>query len=162
MIKPAIVTALNAQIQHELSSAHAYQALSVYFGHQNLHGFEAFMAQQSSEERMHAERFIRHLADRGGLADIGATPAPPSDFASAAAAAAAVRDLERATTEKIYRLFDLARTEHDCALEILLHWYIAEQVEEEQWSGELSALMGQFNGHPGQLFMLDHQWGQTR
>jgi len=71
-----------------------------------------------------------------------------------------VRDWERTTTDKIHQLFDLARRENDYALEVLLHWYIAEQVEEEQWSGELAALTGQFHKRPEQLFMLDHQWAK--
>ena len=160
MLKPSILTALNAQIQHELSNAHAYQAASLYFGQLNLRGLEAFMKRQAAEERMHAEKFIRHLAARGGQADLGATPAPRGYFASALEAVTAVRDWERTTTERIHQLFDLARQERDYALEVLLHWYIAEQVEEEQWSGELAALTAQFHDRPGQLFMLDHQWGK--
>ena len=60
----------------------------------------------------------------------------------------------------VHRLFELARKEGDWALEVLLHWYIAEQVEEEQWADELTALMEQFHEHPGQVFMVDHQWGK--
>jgi ferritin len=160
VIKPAILTALNAQIQHELSAAHAYRAVAHYFGLLNLRGLEAFMTRQAGEERMHAEKFIRHLAARGGQADLGALPAPQAAFASALEATRAIRDWERVTTEKIHRLFDLARREGDYALEVLLHWFVAEQVEEEQWSGELSALTGQLHERPGDLFMLDHQWGQ--
>ena len=160
MIKPVIVNALNAQIQNEMSNAHAYQAVAVFFGHLNLHGFEAFMARQSAEERNHAERFLRHLAARGVRAELGAIPAPKGEFASALEACHAVRDWERTTTDQIHKLFDLARREGDVALEILLHWFIAEQVEEEQWSGELSELAGWFHERPGQLFMLDHHWAK--
>jgi len=158
VIKPAILAALNAQIQHELGNAHSYQSVSMYFGHLNLHGLEAFMARQAGEERQHAQKFMRHLAARGGLADLGALPEPKGSFASALEAVIAVRDWERATTDKIHQLFDLARQQNDYALEVLLHWFITEQVEEEQWSGELAALVGQFHDRPGQLFMLDHQW----
>lgn len=160
MLKPAILTALNAQIQYELGNAHAYEAVALYFGLQNLHGFESYMRRQALEERAHAARFLRHLAARGGQADLGVIPAPKAHFASALEALTAVHDWERATTQKIHQLFDLARGERDYALEVLLHWYIAEQVEEEQWSGELAALAGQFHDRPGQLFMLDHQWGK--
>ena len=71
-----------------------------------------------------------------------------------------MRDLERATTETIHRLYELARTENDYALEVRLHWFITEQIEEEKWSSELASLMQQFHEHPGQVFMLDHQWGK--
>ena len=160
MIKPSVLTALNAQIQHELGNAHAYRTVALYFGHVNLRGLESFMARQATEERMHAERFIHHLAARGGQADLGAMPATKADFASVLDAVHAVRDWERTTTDKIHRLFDLARRESDYALEVLLHWFIAEQVEEEQWSGELAALAGQLSERPGELFLLDHQWSK--
>jgi ferritin len=80
-------------------------------------------------------------------------PAPKGDFTSPLDAANAVRDQERATTEMIHRLYELARKEGDYALEVLLHWYITEQVEEEKWSGELAALMEQFQERPGEVFM---------
>ena len=160
MIKTLVLTAINKQIQHEQSNAHAYQAVSLYFGRLNLHGLEAFMAQQAGDERMHAEKLIRHVADRGGQVALTSLPDPKGEFASALEAVKSVRDLERATTEMVHRLFELARKEGDSALEVLLQWYITEQVEEEKWSDELMTLMEQFHDHPGQVFMLDHQWGK--
>lgn len=160
VIKPPILAALNKQIQHEQTNAHTYQAVSLYFGRLNLHGLEAFMAQQVEDERMHAEKFIRHAADRSGQVKLADIPAPKVDFASPLEAVECVRDLEQTTTAMIYHLFELARNEGDHALETLLHWFIDEQVEEEKWSSELVVLMQQFHEHPGQVFMLDHQWGK--
>jgi ferritin len=160
MIKTPILAALNKQVQLEQSNAHAYEAMALYFDGINLHGLEAFMVQQAAEERTHAGKFIAHIRDRGGPAEFLSIPAPKSIFESPLEAARSVRDQERATTEAIHRLYELARKENDYPLEILLHWFITEQVEEERWSGELLALMEQFHAHPGQLFMLDHQWGK--
>jgi ferritin len=160
MIKPNVLIALNKQIQHEQNNAHAYRAVSLYFGRINLHGIEAFMAKQVHDERMHAEKLIEHVRDRGGHVELGAMSAPWPNFESPLEAVKFVRDLERATTETIHGLYELARKEGDYALEVRLHWFITEQVEEEQWSGELAALMQQFYEHPGQVFMLDHQWGE--
>lgn len=162
MIKDAVLTALNRQIQHEQGNAHAYQAVSLYFGHLNLHSLELFMARQAREERMHARKLIRHVTDRGGQATLGAIAAPRCEFTSPLDAANAVRDLERATTESIHRLYELARKEGDHALEVLLQWYVTEQVEEEQWSGELATLMQQFHEDPGQVFALDRHWSERR
>ena len=161
MIKPNILSALNKQIQHEQSNAHAYEAVSLYFGRLNLHGLETFMAHQAEDERMHAERLIEHVKDRGGQVELLAIPAPRTEFASPLEAVNSVRDLERATTETIHRLFELARKESDHALEVRLHWFITEQVEEEKWSSELAALMQQFHEHLEQVFMLDHQCGAS-
>lgn len=160
MIKAAILAALNKQIQHEQSNAHAYQAVSLYFGRLNLHGFEAFMARQTRDERMHARKLIQHVADRAGKVELLSIPAPAANFESPFEAVKFVRDLERATTEMIHRLYELACKESDHALAMLLHWYITEQVEEEQWSTELAEVVEQVKDRPGQLFMLDHQWGK--
>ena len=158
MIKTPILAALNKQIQHEQSNAHAYQAVSLYFERLNLRGLQAFMARQARDERQHAQKLIRHVANRGGQVEFLSIAAPKGNFESPLEAVKSVRDLERATTETIHNLFDLARKEGDHALEVLLHWFITEQVEEEQWADELTAQMQQFHAHPGQVFMLDHQW----
>ena len=42
MIKNAILTALNRQIQHEQGNARAYEAVSLYFGRVNLHSLASF------------------------------------------------------------------------------------------------------------------------
>jgi ferritin len=160
MIKESVLAAVNKQIQHEQNNAHAYQAVSLYFGTLNLHGIEAFMAKQVADERGHAGKFIEHLVDRSGKVELGAIAAPKNTFGSPLEAIKFVRDLERHTTETIHRLCELARKEGDWALEVLLQWFVNEQVEEEQWADELFALMEQFHGNPGQLFMLDHQWGK--
>jgi ferritin len=160
MIKTPVLAALNKQIQHEQANARAYQAVSLYFGRHNLRGLEAFMAKQAREEEVHADKLISHVADRGGHVELAALPAPKVTFDSPSEAIESVRDLERGTTEMIHRLYELARKEGDYALEVLLHWFVTEQVEEEQWSEELMAQMQQFHDRPGQLFMLDHQWGK--
>ena len=159
MIKPLVLAALLKQIQHEQSNAQAYRAVALYFGGLSLRGLEAFMSRQAREERGHAERLIAHAVDRGGQVELGAIPAYRSDFASPLEAARAVRDMERKTTESIHRLYELARKEGDHALEVRLHWFITEQVEEEAWSDELMATMERVHDQPGQLSMLDHQWG---
>jgi len=160
MLKAKVLAALNKQIAHEFSNAHSYQAVSLYFAGLNLHGLEAFMAKQVSDEREHAHKFIAHVVDRGGKVELEAIPAPKINFKSPLEAARHVAELEKATTGTIHKLFELAEQDKDAALQVCLHWFINEQVEEEQWSTELLELMTQFSEHPGQLFMLDHQWGK--
>jgi ferritin len=160
MITTSLLAAVNQQILHEQSNAHAYQAVSLYFGRVNLHGLEAFMAQQVVEERMHASKLIQHVNDRGGRVELGAIPAPKADFVSPLEAAESVQALERTTTETINQLYEMACNEGDYALQVLLHGYITEQVEEEKWSQQLTTLIKQFYDQPGPLLMFDHQWGK--
>jgi ferritin len=160
MIKPALAAAINKQIQHEQSNSHTYLGVALYFNTLHLHGLEAFMAKQAADERGHAERFIKHLQDRGGKIELGTLAAPKSDFANPLEAAKTVLELERATTALIHKLYELAGQEKDLALQATLQWFITEQIEEEQVSEELFELTSRFHEHPGQMFMLDHQWGK--
>ena len=115
-MKPSILAAVNQQIQQEQGNARAYAAISLYFGRVRLHGLEAFMARQDEEERMHAAKFIRHVADRGGDVELGALPAARSSFTSPLEAVVFAQEMERTTTTMIYRLYELARKEGT------LHW----------------------------------------
>ncbi len=160
MIKKNIADALNLQIQHEQNNAQRYQAVALYFESLNLHGLSAWLNQQAGDERGHADKFIKHMVDRGGVVKLGALAAPQSTFEHPLEAIQNVQAVERATTALIDKLMTLARKEGDYALEVLLHWFIGEQVEEEQWTTELTAEMEQFYKKPGQLYMLDHQWGK--
>jgi ferritin len=160
MIKKNVLEALNKQIQHEQQNAHSYQAVALYFEGLNLHGLAAWLTKQVADERGHADKFIAHVVARGGAVQLGALAAPKGEFASPLEAIQAVRALEQATTALIYKLADLAQKEGDHALAVELHWFITEQVEEEEWATELLAQMEQFYKSPGQLYMLDHHWGK--
>jgi ferritin len=120
----------------------------------------AWFSKQAADERGHAEKFIRHLAERGGAVELGAIAAPKAKFAHPLEAVQSAQALERATTALIHKLVAAARQENDYALEVQLHWFVTEQVEEEQWVAELVAQMEQFHEKPGQLYMLDHHWGK--
>jgi ferritin len=122
MITNSLLAAVNQQILHEQSNAHAYQAVSLYFGRVNLHGLEAFMAQQVVEERMHASKLIQHVNDRGGRVELGAIPAPKADFVSPLEAAESVQALERTTTETINQLYEMACNEDWRRLNLCRPW----------------------------------------
>lgn len=158
-IAETILHALNQQVQHEQSNAHAYHAVSLYFRREDLRGLEAYMARQAEEERAHAEKFIQHVSDRGGRVELGTINAPNADFGSALDAARHVRHLEIKTSQTIHRLYEHACNESDYALQVLLHGFITEQVEEEKWSQELMVGLQRFHEHPDQLLLLDQQWG---
>ena len=160
MIKKNVLEALNKQIQHEQQNAHSYLAIALYFEALNLHGLAAWLNKQVADERGHGDKFIAHVVARGGTVQLGALAAPKAEFASPLEAIQAVRALEQATTALIHKLADLAQKESDHALAVTMHWFITEQVEEEEWATELTAQMEQFYKSAGQLYMLDHHWGK--
>jgi ferritin len=132
-----VVAELNRQTNQELQAAHSYRALSVWCADQNYHGFAVWFAKQSAEESEHAEKIIAHQIDRRVLPELGAIAAPKSDFKSLMDAAKHAQTLERANTQGIHAVFEAALAAKDYPAQVLMHWFINEQVEEERWSTEM-------------------------
>lgn len=133
----AVLTELNRQLNHELTAAHAYLALSTWCHTQSLKGFASFFARQAGEEREHAERMIRHVLERGASPGIGAIAAPATQFNSLAEVAGHARRMELANTQGIHAAYAAAVEAKDYATQVFLHWFISEQVEEEAWTAEM-------------------------
>jgi ferritin len=156
----AILSALNQQILHQQTMAHAYHAISLYFGRVQLPGLGAFMERQMRQERRQARKLIRQVANLGEEVELGAIPAPKNDFASPLDASQCAQQMERTTTEMLYRLNEMAGEEKDGALEVLLNRLIAAQARNEKWTTELTGLIEQFHDRAEQMLMLDAQWAR--
>jgi ferritin len=137
IIPPKVLSQLQRQLNHELNAAHAYQALSIWCAVQNLGGFARFFAKQAGEERVHAQKFIDHLVNRNTPAVLAALPAPKQDFPSLLAVAKQALAMEQGNTRGINTVFEAAVAAKDYPAQVLLHWFINEQVEEENWATEL-------------------------
>lgn len=134
---PQVLAELNRQLNHELSAAHAYLALSTWCAAQNLKGFAGFFAKQAGEEREHAGKFMQHLLDRGLAPDLAAIPAPKQQFESLSVVANLAQTMEQANTAGINQAYEAAVAAKDYPAQVLLHWFIKEQVEEEAWAAEM-------------------------
>ncbi|MBI5382794.1 MAG: ferritin [Opitutae bacterium] len=136
-IPAPVLSELQRQLNHELTAAHAYQALSLWCAARTLKGFAAFFAKQAGEEREHAEKIMDHLLDRGVQPELAALPQPAQAFASLLAVAQQARTMEQANTRGINAVFEAALAAKDYPAQVLMHWFINEQVEEEAWCAEL-------------------------
>jgi ferritin len=67
---------------------------------------------------------------------------------------------ERYITKCINELLQLAIAEKDAATQIMLQWFITEQVEEEANPAEIIAQIKMVGPSTGGLFMLDKQLGK--
>ena len=136
-IPAKVFTELNRQLNHELSAAHNYQALSLWCTARNLTGFASFFSRQAGEEREHAEKMIDHALDRGATPELAALPAPPREFASLLDVALQAQAMEQANTKGINAVYEAALAAKDYPAQVLMHWFINEQVEEEAWCAEM-------------------------
>jgi ferritin len=128
---------LQRQLNQELASAYAYEALSLWCEGQNLKGFARYFLTQGVEERQHARRIVDHLLDRGVVAEFAELPAPRMKFKSLLDVAKAAQGMEEANTRGINQAYEAALGDKDYAAQVLLQWFINEQVEEEDWCAEM-------------------------
>jgi ferritin len=136
-MSPAVTTELQRQLNHELAAAHAYDAISIWCQDRNYKGFARFFYKQAGEEREHARKFIDHLIDRAVLPQLGSLPAPRMNFASVMEIALEAQKMEQNNTAGVLAAYEATLADKDYASQVLLQWFINEQVEEEAWTDEL-------------------------
>jgi ferritin len=136
-MSPKLISALNKQANQELQAAQAYLAMAYWCDVHHYAGFAKFFHEQVSEEHGHAGKILKHLADRDVVPAIGVIAAPAVSFKNLNEIAKTVYDLERGNTAGIHAAYETALAEKDYPGQVLLHWFISEQVEEEAWSDNL-------------------------
>jgi ferritin len=136
-IPPKVLAELNRQLNQELDAAHKYLALSLWCDDQNLQGFASFFAKQVGEEHAHAKKISDHLIDRGVLPELAAIAAPKNNFKSLLEVATHAQAMEYANTQGINAAYESALTAKDYPAQMLMQWFINEQVEEEAWCIEM-------------------------
>jgi ferritin len=136
-IPAKVLTELNRQLNHEFSAAHAYLAMSTWCAARNLKGFAGFFSKQAEEEREHAEKMIEHVLDRGLAPQLAAILAPKQEFDSLLKVAEQAQKMEQVNTQGINAVYEAAVAAKDYPAQVLMHWFINEQVEEEAWAAEM-------------------------
>ena len=124
--------AINTHIAAELYSAYLYLSMSAYSDSINMPGFAQWMRVQHQEEIAHALKLFDFVNDRGGRVVIQAIDQPPADFQSPLDVMVKTLDHEQHVTSLVDRLYELAVEESDYPAQVLLQWFISEQVEEEK------------------------------
>jgi ferritin len=160
MISKTVETALNKQVNRELYSAYLYLSMSAYCETANLKGFAKWLRVQAGEERGHAMKIYDYILARGGKVTLDAIEAPKAKWDSAGKVFEEVYAHEQKVTGMIHALVELAQKEKDHATFEMLQWFVKEQVEEEEQSGEILSQIRMLGDVVGHLFWLDHQLGK--
>lgn len=160
MLSKSMETALNRQVNREMYSAYLYLAMSAYFETANMKGFAKWLRIQAKEEQGHAMRIYDYIIARGGKISLDAIEAPKAKWTSAGKVFEEVYAHEQKVTGMINDLVELAIKEKDHASFEMLQWFVKEQVEEEEQSGEVLNKIKTLGDVVGHLFWLDHQLGK--
>ncbi len=160
MVSLATQDAINEQIKDELYSAYLYLSMAAYFESTSLPGLARWMRIQSQEEVTHAMKLFDFVNERGGRVELRAIEQPPVEFESPRAVFEATYEHEQKVTGLIHGLYELALQENDYATQVMLHWFIDEQVEEEDSVSQILDMLERIGDKDQGLIMLDRELGQ--
>ena len=131
MLKPKVQKALNKQINVEFNAFYSYLSMAAYFESHHKSGFAGWYKVQSNEELKHAMKLYEYIISRGEKVVLTAIEAPQTEGKSFLSVFEAAYAQELKVSALINELVDLANKEGDHATEIMLQWFVTEQVEEE-------------------------------
>ena len=159
MLSKKMEGALNEQINAELYSAYIYLSMAAHFEAVNLPGFAHWMRMQSNEEVEHAMKFFDFINERGGRVELSAIDQPPVEWGSPLSIFETALGHEQKVTGMIDNIYETAVAEKDYASQIMLQWFIDEQVEEEKSAGEIVETLKMFGERDTVVLLLDRQLG---
>jgi ferritin len=110
----------------------------------------------------HALRIRDFIRDRGNRAELRALDQPGRDFASPLDAFIQALQHEQAVTASINDIYALAVREKDYPAQVLLQWFITEQVEEEKNVSQIVEELKMVGDNASALLLLQHELGARR
>ncbi len=159
MLNQPVQDAINNQIRDEFYASHLYLSMSAYFEAEGLSGFASWMRKQSEEEREHALKFFDYVHDRGGRVVLQPVGEVASKFESPLDAFKKAYEHECKVTASIKNIYEVAGNEKDYATQVMLHWFLEEQVEEEKNATDVIDMLERVGSSGQGLLMADRQLG---
>ena len=101
--------------------------------------------------------FHDFIIETGGEVSLKAIDAPKKTWGSTLELAEEVAEHEAKVTASINALYELALKEKDYPAQVMLQWFISEQVEEEKNAAELVAKLKLIEERGTAVLMLDHR-----
>lgn len=155
-----MLNALNEQIHQELFAFYAYLSMSAWLEANDWPGSAKWMRGHSTEEQAHAMKIYDYIYERGGHVTLQAIDQPPTEFDSVRSVFEAALEHERKVTAMINRIYELAQEEKDYPTQLLMHWYIEEQVEEEKIVGDALLLLDRAGDDQFKMMHIDSVLGR--
>lgn len=149
--------ALNEQMNFELESAYIYRTMQAYLSAEGMDGMAHFMKKQVEEEVEHAEKMAAFLEQAGETLKFRALNPGQQEFQDIRDVFAQALEHEKVVTSHILDLMEQAKAEKNEAVEILLQWYVTEQMEEHETFTKLVNRLDRIHGNWGGLYILDGQ-----
>ncbi|MFQ5633568.1 MAG: ferritin [bacterium] len=157
MLSKNMENVLNEQIKDEFFSSFLYLSMSAHCDAKNLPGFAHWLRMQSQEEYMHAMKIFDYIQDREGQVVLKAIDQPAGEFGSLVEIFEQTLAHEKLISRKINDLYATAVEEKDYPTQVMLQWFINEQVEEEKTASDILAQVKMVGDNTSALIVLDQQ-----
>jgi len=158
MLSKPVQDAINDQIKNELFSAYLYLSMAAHFESTNLSGFAHWMKIQATEEVKHAMKFFEYVNERGGKVTLKAIEQPTTEFKTPLDIFKMAHKHEQKVTAMIHKLYELSLKENDYPSQVMLQWFIKEQVEEEKTAEGIVEQLKMAGDSSAALLMADRQF----
>lgn len=150
---------MNEQINKELFSSYLYLSMSAWCESEGYPGCAKWLGAQSKEENEHAMKLYHFIHERGGRVELEAIDKPKAEFKNLSLLFHQVLEHEQKVSASITALYETAMKANDYPTQIMLQWFITEQVEEEKNANEIVDLLKKVGDSPVSLMMFDRQLG---
>jgi len=129
--------------------------MAAHFESENLPGFAHWMIVQYREETAHAMKFFKYIHDRNGVVSLKAIDQPPTKFESPLKVFEQVLKHEQKVSGLINKLYELALKHKDYPSQVILQWFITEQVEEEKNDLDIIHQLTAAGNTPTAIMLID-------
>jgi len=157
MIKEKVAQALNQQLNKEMFSAYFYLGMSAYSESIGMRGAAHWFMAKFVEEQDHAMKIYRYVLEQGSEVELYSVDKPDQVWSGLAEMLERTLEHERAVTQSVNDLMDVAVDAKDHATQIFLHWFVTEQIEEEATLGDLIARLKLVGGKDEGLYLMDNE-----
>lgn len=154
--------AFNEQLNKELYSAYLYLQMASYLSSQGFNGMSIWMKMQAEEELLHMQKFFDYINIRGCLAKIEGFKITQFTWKSPLNAFEGAYKHEQFITKSINELSDISAKNKDYASVEFLHWFIKEQVEEEDNANNNVLQLKMAKDNSVAIMMIDRELGQRK
>ncbi len=105
-------------------------------------------------------KFFDYVCDRGGRVELMAIDKPAKEFGTPLEVFKEILGHEQKVTAMINNLYEIALKEKDFAAQVMLQWFINEQVEEEKNATQIVDQLQMVEDRQGTLINIDHHIGK--
>lgn len=157
MLHAKVEQALNDQINYELMSGYIYLSMAAWLKKENLNGFAHWMRIQAQEETFHAMKMFDYVHDRDGKVVLKEVAKPQGEWKSVLEVFKHAYAHEQGVTARLCNIADVATKNKDHVTNVLMQWFINEQIEEEANAKGFADQLKMIGASTESLFRLDRE-----